>query len=162
MTRDDALTIVGMLASHYPGKHWNTETMDAYAKAIEPLDARLTTAAVVRAVNELEFYPKVSVLREYVRIERRQEEYDRALQEAPVEAQRMSGTPAPKYECPDWVKGWALSRHRYRDFRPWPQQDPYGHLTNVMPAEDQNRYLSESKSLSVAQVFSMIGVGREM
>ena len=39
MTRDDSLTIVQMLVNSYPGNHWHEGSIDAYARAIEPLDA---------------------------------------------------------------------------------------------------------------------------
>lgn len=153
VTRDDALTIVGMIAANWPGQQWTEPTIDAYARAIEPLDADITMKAVVRCVNELEFYPRVATLREYVRMEKRSAD---ALAEAPVESQRMTGVPASKVAVPEWVRGWCVSRVRYQDFRTWPQQDPHGYATDTMDKPSQERYMQEGNELSVEMIFRTI------
>jgi hypothetical protein len=161
MTRDEALTIVGMISNHWPGPQWNTDTLDAYAHAIQPLDARLATAAVIRAVNELEFYPKVSVLREYVQIERR-------LAEPEPPADRMEPRTDFRREPPSWIRTWIISRYRHRDFRVLPEQKPgYDTLQTgephfrtyvwpdqePMPSEQAAVYAAEGAGLSVEDVF---------
>ena len=65
MTRDEALDVVSMISSHWPGNQWSTASLDAYARAIEGWDPDLTMRAVTRAVQEMEFYPKVAVLKDF-------------------------------------------------------------------------------------------------
>lgn len=163
MTREEALTVTGMIASHWPGNVWTTDTLDAYARAIEPMDAHLATAAVVRAVDELEFYPKVSVLREYVQIERR-------LAEPEPPADRMPPRSDYKLEPPAWLKTWVAAR-RHHDFRVLVEQKPgYDSLQTQnphyrtyvwpdqeqMPPEQAAVYADEGAGLSAADVFNTL------
>ena len=164
MTRDESLEIVGMIASHWPGNHWSHASMEAYARAIEPMDARLVMPAVVRAVNELEYYPKVSVLREFVQIERR-------LAEPELPADRM-----PPHELnvrlDPWIAGWCVARYKHGDRRVMPQQKPgYDYLQTMNPhfrtyvfpdqqhmdAESVAAYQQEGAGLTAADVFRLIG-----
>lgn len=145
MTRNDALTIVGMIAAHWPGKQWTTESMDAYARAIEPLDAETTTRAVLRAVQELEHYPRVATLREFVRIEKRLSEPD------PIRSQLDS---TPMKVMPPWISGWAISRVRYNDFRPWLEQCPQ--CEDTVSPEDRERYIQEGLEIPTSALFKAI------
>jgi hypothetical protein len=161
MTRDESLTIVATISAHWPGPTWNEETLDAYAHAIEPLNAQHTTAAVTRAVNELEFYPRVAVLREYVQIERR-------LAEPEPPADRMPYIEHGKLQPPAWIRTWIISRYRHRDFRVLPEQKPgYDTLQThephfrtyvwpdqePMPQDQAAVYAAEGAGLSVEDVF---------
>lgn len=149
MKRDEALDIVGMLMANWPGSHWSHASAEAYTNAIEPLDADITTRAVLRAVNEMEFYPKVSVLREFVRIEKRMSEKD-----DPIE---RSLRDTPSQLMPAWVRGWCVSRVRHRDFRVWPEQREFLE-GEPMPSDVCNTYMVEGADLPVEQLFkTMIG-----
>jgi len=145
VTRDDSLTIVGMICAHWPGKQWTTESIAAYARAIEPLDAETTTRAVLRAVQELEHYPKVATLREFVRIEKRLSEPD------PIRSQ-LDNTPMKI--MPPWVRGWALSRVKYNDFRVWPEQDHSS--DDPMPLEEREQYMKEGLEIPTSALFKAI------
>jgi len=164
MTRDESLEIVGMIASHWPGNHWSHASMEAYARAIEPMDARLVMPAVVRAVNELEFYPKVAVLREFVQIERR-------LAEPEPTADRMPPHDISARLEP-WVQAWCIARYRHGDLRVLSRQrDGYDTLqlhnpsykTYIWPnqqhmdADSVAAYQAEGAGLSAADVFRLIG-----
>ncbi len=157
MTRDDSLTIVQMLVNSYPGSHWHEGSIDAYARAIEPLDAALATAAVARAVKELDYYPKVATLRELVRIER-------ALADPEPPADRMASVPEFKRDIPHWVKRWVVAR-RHGDMRVLPEQkvgydslqrdDPSSRAyvwpdQTIMPAD---QWLEEADHVTDEQVF---------
>lgn len=110
MTRDDAITIVGMVANGWPGPTWETARLEAYVDAILPWDAEVTTQAVVRARNTLKYRPSISELREFVQIERRLSEPDEArfvLPDKPVK--------------PAWVERWERARAA-DDWRPFPEQ----------------------------------------
>jgi hypothetical protein len=146
--REEAIDIVAMIAANWPSNNWSVASMEAYSRAIEPLDADITTRAVIRAVNELEFYPKVSVLREFVRIEKRMSE-----PEPPIE---RSLNAAPSSRMPPWVRGYIISRVRYRDFRPWAEQDTHGMLSDLMPADARDRYMAEGADLSISALFSAV------
>lgn len=149
MTRDDSITIVAMVCAAWPGKDWDAAQLDSYARAIEGCDAQQATDAVLRAQKELRYRPSVAELLEFIKIERRLSETDEPMQRREL----------PKTtRCPDWVKGWCLSRARYGDFRIWPQQDVFAMSQDVMPAEDQKRYMEEGASLSIDQVFQAISV----
>lgn len=112
MTRDDAVTIVSMIVSHWPGQTWDDAELAAYVSAIESWDAEVTTRAVARAVNHLRFRPKVAELREFVQIERRsalspREEADLVRPEKPMR--------------PLWVERWERAR-KADDERLFPEQ----------------------------------------
>lgn len=154
MTRDEAITITAMVANSWPDNQWNDGSIDAYARAIEPLDADTTMKALVRCVNELEHYPRIATLREYVRMEKRRTD---DIHEDAVETQRMpNDVPASKLEIPQWVKGWAVSRYRYNDFRVWPQQDPHDFASNPMPKDKQGEYMVEGMKLSSEMIFRVM------
>lgn len=160
MSRDDALTIVGMIVSAWPGADWDADRMDAYAHAIEPWDAVLTTRAVAAAVQAVKFRPSVAELREYVNIERRLSEPDSPRPEL------------PSIEMPRWVKGWFVARFRHDDWRAWPEQ--HSGFTRLqaenprdrsyvwtdqeeMPEEERMRYEEEGASVPVSALMRMIG-----
>lgn len=152
MKPEEALDIVAMITAHWPSNNWSVASVEAYARAIEPLDADVTTRAVLRAVQELEFYPKVSVLREFVRIEKRLSE-----PEGPIE-RMLNDTPSQM--MPAWVRGYVVSRVRHRDFRVWPEQA--AHLDGEpMPAEQCAVYMDEGADVPISMLFSAIGAGVE-
>lgn len=152
MKRDEALDIVAMIAANWPSNTWSVASMEAYANAIERYDADIATKAVLRAVQELEFYPKVTVLREFMRIEQHLAEPD-----GPIE--RMLND-TPSQIMPAWVRGYVISRVRYRDFRVWPEQareldgEP-------MPTADCDRYMAEGADIPVAALFQAVGLDVE-
>lgn len=110
MTREEALTIVSMIVNTWPGQVWEVERLDAYARAIESMDAEITTLAVARAVREVKYRPSVAELLEYCRIERRLSE--------PDEARLM---PVDKPPLPSWVQRWQRAR-KAGDLRFFPEQ----------------------------------------
>lgn len=148
MTRDESLDVVAMLVSHWPGNHWTEGSMDAYARAIEPLDADIAMRAVLRAVQELEFYPRVSVLREFVRIEKRLSE--------PEPIGRMLNN-IPSQIMPAWVRGYVVARVRYQDLDAWPEQ---GDLIDapLMPEENRVKYMTEGANIPIDALFTAIGL----
>lgn len=150
MTRDESLDLVAMLCAAFPGKDWDAATLDSYAKAIQHCDAQQATNAVLRAQRELRFRPSVADLLDYIKTERKMAERDE-----PLERRLHLPTNA---RCPEWVKGWVVSRYRHKDFRVWPQQDAYDLTIDPMPEADQMRYTTEGASLSIDQVFRAIGV----
>lgn len=154
-----------MLVARWPGPHWSKETMDAYAYALEPLDARYATQAVLRAERELEFYPKIATLRELIRIEK-------ALSAPEPPADRMDHVPEFKRELPSWVKGWLVARAA-GDMRVWPQQKPGydeiqtenpGYRSHVwpeqeqMPGEEQAAYEHEGRALDATALNRLMRV----
>jgi len=161
MTRDDALTVASMVASHWPNSFWNVETIDAYAVAIEEWDADLTMKALKRCVQEMERFPKVAQLRAYMLDEKRKTAYDRALEEAAVDSQRM---PAKKQsrplDTPEWVRGWFIARVKHKDLRMWPQQDERGHARDagekMMPADALAAYIEEGQGVPLEMILKEI------
>lgn len=149
MTRDDSITITGMIAARWPGSHWSVASLEAYASSIVGWDAELTTKAVLRAVNDCEFYPKVSVLREFYRMEKRRAESD-----SPIE-RMLNDTPSQL--MPAWIKGYVVSRVRYQDMRVWPEQR--GLIEGEpMPSDVCNAYMTEGADLPIDALFkTMIG-----
>ncbi len=153
MTRDEALTIVGMIANHWPGPHWNTDTLDAYATAIERLDAATATAAVITAVNELEFYPKVATLHDFYDIERAK---NRAAEEKPERQ-----WPQKREVVPLWVRRWVAARYLHRQFgrdqdmRSFPEQGQWANpYTDPMPPD---AWLEEAEHVTDDKVWKSIG-----
>ena len=146
MTRDEAIEVVGIIVARWPGSHWSVATMDAYCNALERFDCEITMKAVLRAEQELEFYPKIPVLREFIRIEKRLAE-----PEGPIE--RMLND-TPSVILPQWVKGWCVSRHRYGDFRVWHEQDPDS--DDLMPREERDRYILEGQDLRIEDIFAHV------
>ena len=149
MKHEEAIDVVGMIAAHWPGNVWSVASMEAYSNGIQGWDADATMKAVSRAVQECDFYPKVSVLREFYRIEKRLAE-----PESPI--QRMLND-TPSQLMPAWVRGYVVSRVRYKDMRVWPEQK---HLVDgePMPSDVCNAYMSEGADLPVEQLFqTMIG-----
>jgi hypothetical protein len=143
VTREESLTIVQMILTHWRGKDWTKEEIDAYARSIQDLDAALTTSAVARAAKEIKYRPPIAELREYVRAERNR------LAPAVRPVDRSGWGPIPL-----WVKRWICARMLYahfgrdRDLRRFPEQGDFGDLTReVMP---ENEWLEEANSLTDA------------
>ena len=113
MTRDEAITIVGMIVHGWPGAAWEVERMEAYVAAIGSYDAALATAAVLRAQKVLRYRPSVAELREFIGVEKRLSEPDEEWRRQPVE-------PPPR---PAWVPRWERARAA-NDWRPFPEQLP--------------------------------------
>lgn len=143
MTRDESLQVVAKIVNLWKSNQaWTKDEIDAYARAIEDLDMEITVSAVDKAAKDMAYRPKISELRELVRLERR----------------RLSPVVAPPDEpkttpAPSWVKRWICARYLYdkfgkeRDMRRFPQQADYGDLTQeVMPEgawEEEARRLDE-------------------
>lgn len=161
MKQDEALDIVQMLVARWPGAHWSKDTMDAYAYALEAMDAKLTTLAVLRAERELEFYPKLATLRELVRIEK-------ALAAPEPPADRMASVPDFKRDIPAWVRRWVAAR-AHGDMRVFPEQKPgYDTLqiqepafrTYVWPDQEPmpaDAWLDEAENVTDSQVWKAVG-----
>jgi len=149
MKRDEALDITGMIANTWPGNVWSHASLEAYANGIQNWDAEATMKAVTRAVQECEFYPKVSVLREFYRIEKRLAEPDLPIERA------LADTPSRL--MPAWVKGWTVARVRHKDMRVWPEQQGLVE-GEMMPSDVCNGYMSEAEGLPIDALFkTMIG-----
>lgn len=110
MTREDAITIVEMIVSGWPGPPWETPRLEAYVDSLLPLDAEVTTKAVVRARNKLKYRPSISELREFIQIERRLDQTEEARYVLP-----------DKPDKPAWVARWERARAA-DDWRPFPEQ----------------------------------------
>jgi hypothetical protein len=150
MTRDEALDVVSMISSHWPGNQWVSSTLDAYARAIEWMDPVLATKAVMRAVQECEFYPKVAVLKEFYGIEKRLAE-----PEQPIE--RMLND-TPSRIMPQWIGGWIVSRVKHKDMRVWQEQTQ--HIAGEpMPQEARDAYIIEAAGLPIDELFRKITLG---
>lgn len=157
MTRDESLTIVGMILSRWPAsKEWTKDQMSTYAQDIEDMDAEITTSAVLRAVKEVQYRPSVAELREFVRAERRR------LQALVEPKQAPKGAPIPS-----WVRRWICARMLYskfgkeKDMRRFAEQGDWGDLTQpLMPEgawEEEARRLSESE---VSNALRSVGAPR--
>lgn len=162
MTRDDALTIVGMVVTAFPSKEqWDADVMLAYAGGIQDLDAEVTTLAVERAHKHERFRPSVAVLRAYAQEIARSRKPTTTF--AGHEEQQI---------LPAWVKGWAIARYRDGDMRCWPEQkEGYDELQEmhpqskdyvwpfqeIMPEEDRARFANQGAYLTDEQVLGLIG-----
>lgn len=151
MTRDEALDVVSMISSHWPGNQWSTMSLDAYARAIEWMDPELAMKAVLRAVNEMEFYPKVSVLREFYGIEKRRSDSTDSI--------KNQLDTIPSQIMPPWVRGYVVSRVRHKDMRVWPEQINEDLNEARMPKEAQDAYIAEGKGLPIDDLFRQIALG---
>lgn len=149
MKRDEALDIVAMLSAHWPGSHWSVASMEAYTNGIQNWDAEITMKAVTRAVQECDHYPRVSILREFYRMEKRLSEPD-----GPIE-RMLNDTPSQL--IPAWVYGYVVSRVRYGDMRVWPEQKGLVE-GEPMPSDVCNAYMTEGADLPIEALFkTMIG-----
>lgn len=140
MTRDESLELVGMILSHWRITNWSKEEIDVYARLIQDMDVELTTHCVIKAAKETPYPPKVSELRERVRVEKK-----RLAPTVIVEDSK----PTP---LPTWVKRWICARLLYdkfgktRDLRRFPEQGDYGDPTQeVMP---EGVWQAEAETLS--------------
>ncbi len=116
MTRDESLTIVGMVLNTWPGgTRWTEQEMDAYARGIQHLNAAHATNAVARASRELKYRPSIAELSEFERIERKL-----------AEPEHREQPPPRSTTIPDWVQVWTWMRWTRDDGRTLPQQDNYG------------------------------------
>ena len=149
MKPEEAVDIVAMIAANWPSNNWSVASLEAYARGIEGWDAAAATNAVLRAVQDCEFYPKVAVLREFYRIEKRLSEPDLPIERA------LADTPSRL--MPAWCKGWVVSRVRHNDMRVWPEQRE--HLDGEpMPSDVCNGYISEAEGLPIEALFkTMVG-----
>lgn len=151
MTRDESLTVTAMVASNWPGNQWTQNTLDAYARAIEWMDPALATKAVMRAVQECEFYPKVAVLRDFYGIEKR-------LADSGSKIQKQLDA-LPSQIMPPWVRGYVVSRVRHKDMRVWPEQIDQDLDEALMPKEDQDAYIAEAEGLPIDDLFRLVSLG---
>jgi len=151
VTRDEALDVVSMISSHWPGNQWSTQSLDAYARAIEWMDPVLAMKAVMRAVNEMEFYPKVAVLREFYTIEKRHAESSNKIQK------QLDNIPSQI--MPPWVRGYVVSRVRHKDMRVWPEQIDQDLNEARMPKDAQEAYIAEAEGLPIDALFKQITLG---
>ncbi len=151
MTREEALTVAGMVSSNWPSAQWNEQTLDAYARAIEWMDPALATKAVMRAVQECEFYPKVAVLRDFYGIEKR-------LADSGSKIQKQLDA-LPSQIMPPWVRGYVVSRVRHKDMRVWPEQIDQDLDEALMPKDAQDAYIAEAEGLPIEELFKKIVVG---
>lgn len=115
MTRDEAITIVGMVANGWPGGAWDADRMGLYVEAIMPLDAAQTTRALLRAQQTLRYRPSVAELREFVHIEQRLAEPDDPSPRRPEERSTKR---------PFWTVRWGRARAS-NDWRHFPEQCEY-------------------------------------
>lgn len=109
MTREDAITIVEMIVSSWPGQTWDEDRLSMYVNSILDWDAANTTRAVARATQHLRYRPSVAELREFVQIEWRAAKGETAF-DLP-----------PRQEKPDWVLRWERARAA-GDLRVFPEQ----------------------------------------
>ena len=114
MTRPEAITVVEMIVHGWPGPAWEVPRMEAYIDSFLPLDAKVTTQAVLRARNTLRYRPSIAELREFIHIEQR-------LAEPDEPAERR---PAQSLVRPAWTVRWARARAN-GDWRHFPQQCEY-------------------------------------
>jgi hypothetical protein len=150
LTRDEALDVVSMISSHWPGNQWSAQSLDAYARAIEGWDADLTMKAVTRAVQEMEFYPRVSVLKDFYGIEKRNSET--------TSIQKQLDN-IPSQIMPPWVRGYVVSRVRHKDMRIWPEQINQDLDEALMPKDAQEAYIAEAEGLPIDALFRQITLG---
>ncbi len=114
----------------------------------EPLDASVCTQAVIAAVNELDFYPKVSTLREFYYLERAK---IRAREEKP------DRWPAKRETVPLWVRRWVAARYLHKmfgkeqDMRRFTEQGQWGNPdADLMPA---SAWLEEAEHVTDDRVW---------
>lgn len=134
MTRDEAVTVVGMIAHGWPGADWGEERLAAYVEAILSLDAGLATAAVLRAQKVLRYRPSIAELREFIAVERRLAEPDDPSPRRPAQTQVR----------PAWTVRWARARLN-RDYRSFPEQCEYAGLPQ--PFTDRSVWVQEDEYL---------------
>ena len=151
MTREDSITIAGMVALAWPGKDWSAARLDMYAKGIEHWDAELATKAVLQAQQHLKYRPSVAELHEFLVIERKMAE-----PEPPIE--RMLND-TPSRIMPPWVRGWVVGRVRHRDMRVWSEQQRFLD-GEQMPPDAREAYIQEAAGLPVEALFKQILLGQ--
>jgi hypothetical protein len=147
MKRDEALTIIEMIASGWPdARPFDRDEIEMYVTAIEDLDAELASHAVLKAVKDSPYRLKANELRERVRIERRA-----------LKAELPPIEPSRGRELPLWVKRWLCARMLFsqfgkdQDLRRFPEQGQFGDLTKeVMP---EGAWLKEAESVQDKQFF---------
>jgi hypothetical protein len=146
VTRDESLQIMQMIISAWPqAKELDKEEIDLYARAIQDLDAELTTHTVLKAQKETRYRPTVAELRERLRAEKR------ALAAELPPLDDPEGRPLPM-----WVRRWVCARMLYanwekeRDMRRFPEQGDYGDLTQEKMPE--GAWQEEAESLGEMQI----------
>jgi hypothetical protein len=143
LTRDDAITIVSMIANSWPGAAWEADRLEAYVNAISSWDAETTTRAVARAVNKLKYRPSVAELLEFVQIERRSK---MSLEE---EAALVMPDKQPR---PLWVERWSRARAA-GDFRLFPEQAAAMDILSRRSPEDFKAYRVPSEPFSDTSIW---------
>ncbi len=143
MTRDDAITIVSMVANSWPGQAWEADRLEAYVNAIITWDAELTTKAVARSVNKLKYRPSIAELLEFVQIERSSK---MSL------AEESSLVRPEKQPRPLWVERWARARAA-GDWRPFPEQSVAMDGLSRYSPEDFKAYRPPTEPLTDSSVW---------
>jgi hypothetical protein len=150
MTRDDALTIVGMVVAGWPGGEWDSDQMESYARAIMDMDAEAATKAVLVAQKSEKFRPSVATLREYVAVEARKLEPEKPKPTLPV---------GPRV-IPDWAKIWIVARFVHADYRVLREQMPElqpNEIPDLMPDDVRAKYADEASHLPEQNFWKMMG-----
>lgn len=97
--------------------------MEAYVESLLPLDAAVTTKAILRARDKLRYRPSIAELREFIQIEHRA---------TSTEDWRL--LPLVSIPRPEWVERWARAR-AVGDYRPFPEQMSALTAMKVCPVE---------------------------
>ncbi len=151
MTHDDAVTIVAMITHGWPGPVWEKERLEAYVEGILPWDAELTAKALARARNSLKYRPSIAELREFVQMERREQEA----------ATAKPFVPEPQGGIPMFVKRWVVARFLTSppDMRPFREQHPHAHGHLPVGASEwmpENLYAERAATVTDAQVWAAV------
>lgn len=152
MTRDESLTIVGMVLNTWPGgTRWTEQEMDAYARGIQHLNAAHATNAVARASRELKYRPSIAELSEFERIERKL-----------AEPEHREQSPTRSTTIPAWVQVWTWLRWTVDDWRLLPQQEGYGYGTNEVSQQEYELLHKQwqdagSPSMTAQQIARKVG-----
>lgn len=143
MKREDAITIVAMIANSWPGQAWEAERLEAYVNAIITWDAEMTTKAVARSVNKLKYRPSVAELLEFVQIERRA---------AISPSEEATLVRAEKQPRPLWVERWCRARAA-GDWRLFPEQAAAMDILSRRSPEDFKAYRPPSEPFTDTSVW---------
>lgn len=118
MTRDDALTVLGLLNAAFPSEALEEQTVAVWIAILaEMADAEAATNAALAIVKNGHKFPSIADFRQIYRVH--------------VELGAKPALPAPSSTVdttiPEWVLVWRWSRYM-RDPRvdaPFPQQEPH-------------------------------------
>lgn len=159
MTRDDAVTIVAMVAHGWPGAAWEADRMEIYVEALLPLDATLMSRALARAHNTLKYRPSIAEMKEFYAIEKRKDEMKRSEElRAQLDAAPDSGP------IPQWVKRWLVARWLSSppDTRPMKEQYPYGLPEGETEWMPDDLYVEQAAMVTDAQVWGVMSRGAKL